>query len=68
MSLKLTNDLRKEWPQYLREFVEEGKLDADMLRTHAQLFFVGLIGSPDNKFCDTERAIGADTALHRVSE
>jgi 6-phosphofructokinase 1 len=59
---------RQEWPSLLQELVELGEIDAAAAERHANLFIVGLVGSIDNDMFGTNMTIGADTALHRITE
>jgi 6-phosphofructokinase 1 len=59
---------RREWPELLKELVAEGTLDAETAARHPFLGIVGLVGSIDNDFSGTDMTIGADTALHRITE
>src|SRR5690606_33474492 len=45
-----------------------GSLDADRAAAHRRLWLVGLVGSIDNDMSGTDMTIGADTALHRITE
>jgi 6-phosphofructokinase 1 len=59
---------RQEWPALLKELVELGEISAAAAERHANLFIVGLVGSIDNDMHGTSMTIGADTALHRITE
>src|SRR5512147_1240855 len=59
---------RQEWPSLLQELVEFGEISAEAAERHANLFIVGLVGSIDNDMYGTNMTIGADTALHRITE
>src|SRR5512136_1802286 len=59
---------RQEWPSLLKELVERGEISAETAERHANLFIVGLVGSIDNDMYGTNMTIGADTALHRITE
>ncbi len=59
---------RQEWPSLLKELVEYGAISAETAERHANLFIVGLVGSIDNDMFGTNMTIGADTALHRITE
>ena len=59
---------RQEWPSLLKELVEFGEINAESAERHANLFIVGLVGSIDNDMHGTNMTIGADTALHRITE
>ena len=67
-SLTGANIFRQEWPSLVAELVENGDIPADTVQQHASLSIVGLIGSIDNDFYGTDMTIGADTALHRITE
>lgn len=67
-SLTGANILRQEWPDLLDELVEEGTIDGDTARAHPVLRLAGLVGSIDNDMFGTDMTIGADTALHRITE
>ncbi|GAB4434817.1 MAG: 6-phosphofructokinase [Chloroflexi bacterium OHK40] len=59
---------RREWPELLQELVAAGVIDATTAACHPFLGIVGLVGSIDNDFAGTDMTIGADTALHRITE
>lgn len=59
---------RKEWPEFIKEFIEEDTFSDNELTHLKQLHVVGLVGSIDNDFCGTDMTIGADSALHRIAE
>ena len=59
---------RAEWPQLLDELVQASEVDAEVARAHPHLRLVGLVGSIDNDMFGTDMTIGADTALHRITE
>ncbi len=67
-SLTGANLFRQEWPELLQELVAAGELDAEVAARHATLHIVGLVGSIDNDMFGTDMTIGADTALHRITE
>jgi 6-phosphofructokinase 1 len=67
-SLTGANIFRQEWPDLLAELVQEGKLDQEEADAHPRLAVVGLVGSIDNDMFGTDMTIGADTALHRITE
>ena len=60
--------LSEEWPSLLRELAKAGKLTAEEVAAHPSLRIVGLVGSIDNDMADTDMTIGADTALHRITD
>ncbi len=67
-SLTGANLFRQEWPALLAELVKQDKISSEMAQDHAQLAIVGLVGSIDNDMFGTDMTIGADTALHRITE
>ena len=67
-SLSGAAELRTEWPDLLDDLVHDGALDRRRADTHRQLLLVGLVGSIDNDMFGTDMTIGADTALHRITE
>jgi 6-phosphofructokinase 1 len=67
-SLTGANIFREEWSDLLAELVQEGKLDQQEAEAHPRLAIVGLVGSIDNDMFGTDMTIGADTALHRITE
>jgi len=67
-SLTGANLFRTEWPDLLSELVGEGAIGEDAPRNHPSLAIVGLVGSIDNDMFGTDMTIGADTALHRITE
>jgi 6-phosphofructokinase 1 len=67
-SLTGANLLREEWPGLTAELVDEGVVAASVAETHPFLRLVGMVGSIDNDMFGTDMTIGADTALHRITE
>jgi 6-phosphofructokinase 1 len=67
-SLTGAHIFRQEWPDLVRELVELGHISEETAARHQQLRVVGTIGSIDNDFHGTDMTIGADTALHRITE
>jgi 6-phosphofructokinase 1 len=67
-SLTGANLFRQEWPELLAELVERGEIIQDLADRHPNLVIVGLVGSIDNDMYGTDMTIGADTALHRITE
>ena len=59
---------RREWPELLDELVAAGELDEAVAEAHPRLRLAGLVGSIDNDMFGTDMTIGADTALHRITE
>ena len=67
-SLTGADVFRSEWPELLDELVEQGEIDASLAEQHGSLSLVGMVGSIDNDMFGTDMTIGADTALHRITE
>lgn len=59
---------RQEWPAILEELVESGQITPETAAKHPQLILAGLVGSIDNDMFGTDMTIGADSALHRITE
>lgn len=67
-SLTGANIFRQEWPSLLEELVKAGEISRKTARSHPHLYIVGLVGSIDNDMFGTDMTIGADSALHRITE
>ncbi len=67
-SLTGANIFREEWPDLLGELVERGEIESELAEAHQRLILVGMVGSIDNDMAGTDMTIGADTALHRITE
>jgi len=67
-SLTGANIFRQEWGKLLAELVEQQQISPAEAAAHPQLSLVGLVGSIDNDMFGTDMTIGADTALHRITE
>ncbi|MEO1061889.1 MAG: 6-phosphofructokinase [Actinomycetota bacterium] len=67
-SLSGADEFREEWPELLTELAERGEIDEALADTKRRLTLVGLVGSIDNDMFGTDMTIGADTALHRITE
>ncbi len=67
-SLTGANLFREEWPELLAELIEAGEIDGAAAEAKRRLTLVGLVGSIDNDMFGTDMTIGADTALHRITE
>jgi len=67
-SLTGANVFREEWSSLVDELLETGKIDKETASHYPNLAIVGLVGSIDNDFHGTDMTIGADTALHRITE
>jgi 6-phosphofructokinase 1 len=67
-SLTGADIFRREWPSLLDELVQGGEIGAEQASEHQSLLIVGMVGSIDNDFSGTEMTIGADSALHRITD
>ena len=67
-SLTGADVLRGEWPAFVEELAARHEIEADVAARHPRLTVVGLVGSIDNDAAGTDMTIGADTALHRITE
>ncbi len=67
-SLTGANLFRQEWPGLLGELQERGMISPQVAGEHPNLKIVGLVGSIDNDMFGTDMTIGADSALHRITE
>ena len=59
---------RSEWPSLLADLIASKDIPSDSAEKYPSLFIVGLPGSIDNDMYGTDMTIGADTALHRITE
>lgn len=67
-SLTGAHIFRQEWISLLQELVEAGDITPEIAASNPYLNIVGLVGSIDNDMFGTDMTIGADTALHRITE
>ena len=67
-SLTGAHIFRQEWPGLLDELVEKGMISQEAASQHPNLMIAGLVGSIDNDMIGTDMTIGADSALHRITE
>jgi 6-phosphofructokinase 1 len=67
-SLTGANIFKEEWPDLLAELVAAGEISPELADAHRRLTLVGMVGSIDNDMFGTDMTIGADTALHRITE
>ncbi len=67
-SLTGANIFRLEWPDLLKELVAAGEITKKSAAAHPSLLITGLVGSIDNDMFGTDMTIGADSALHRITE
>jgi len=67
-SLTGANIFRQEWPGLLSDLIADGAITQDVADKHPNLIIAGLVGSIDNDTYGTDMTIGADSALHRITE
>lgn len=67
-SLTGANIFRQEWPALVEGLVKAGEVSGKTARNHPHLYIAGLVGSIDNDMFGTDMTIGADSALHRITE
>jgi len=67
-SLTGANILRQEWSEHVAALVSEGSVPQELADRHRDLSIAGLVGSIDNDMYGTDMTIGADTALHRITD
>jgi 6-phosphofructokinase 1 len=67
-SLTGANIFRQEWPSLLTDLVANGSIKQEAADRHPNLIITGLVGSIDNDMFGTDMTIGADSALHRLTE
>ena len=67
-SLTGADVFRREWPSLVSELAQSGEISAEAAAAHQSLLIVGMVGSIDNDFSGTEMTIGADSALHRITD
>jgi len=67
-SLTGANLFRHEWPSIITDLVTSGEITTELAASHPNLLIVGLVGSIDNDFSGPDMTIGADSALHRITE
>ncbi|MBL8141744.1 MAG: 6-phosphofructokinase [Acidobacteria bacterium] len=67
-SLTGANLFRREWPSLLDELARRGDIDRSEVERYQYLALVGLVGSIDNDMVGTDMTIGADTAMHRITD
>jgi len=67
-SLTAADLLHREWPELIAELEEQGRIPAEEAERHRHLSLAGIGASIDNDMAGTDMSIGADTALHRITE
>jgi len=67
-SLTGADTFRGEWPSLLEELVSAGEISTEQQKEFQYLNIVGLVGSIDNDFADTDATIGCYSSLGRICE
>ncbi|MFZ0548686.1 MAG: 6-phosphofructokinase [Candidatus Promineifilaceae bacterium] len=67
-SLTGAHIFREEWSGLLSELVALGELGQEAADRYLHLAVTGIVGSIDNDMYGTDITIGADTALHRITD
>ena len=67
-SLTGADTFAREWPELLNELLKSGKISKLKAKRHPRLRIVGMVGSIDNDMANTDMTLGADSALHRITE
>ncbi len=67
-SLTGADILHSEWRELTAELAAEGEVDPLLAKSTPTIPIAGIIGSIDNDMDGTDMTIGADTALHRITE
>ncbi len=67
-SLTAADLLHREWPDHVKDLVAAGDLTPEAAEKRPGIVLAGLAGSIDNDFHGTDMTIGADTALHRITQ
>jgi len=67
-SLSGADEFAQEWSELLAELFKKGKISALKAKRHPKLNIVGMVGSIDNDMANTDMTLGADSALHRITE
>ena len=67
-SLTGANVFYSEWTQIITELLAEGRISPETAAKYPTLSIVGIVGSIDNDFYGSDMTIGADSALHRITE
>lgn len=67
-SLTGANVFYNEWPKLVNDLLAEGKISDVDAANYPTIRIVGMVGSIDNDFYGSDMTIGADSALHRITE
>ena len=65
-SLTGASIFKTEWPDLVRELLEEEVISPENAQMCSYLNIAGMVGSIDNDLCGTDMTIGTDSALHRI--
>ena len=60
--------LQREWAEHVNELLQTGQITPAIAENHGYLALAGIVGSIDNDMYGTDMTIGADTALHRITD
>lgn len=67
-SLEGANVFKEEWRGIVEELVRTERVTEEDTRRCSYLNILGLVGTVDNDVCGTDMSIGADSALHRITD
>ena len=67
-SLSGADLLQREWAEHVSELHQSGEISEELAKRHSFISLAGLVGSIDNDMFGTDMTIGADTALHRITD
>ncbi|MCU0303685.1 MAG: 6-phosphofructokinase [Thermoanaerobaculales bacterium] len=67
-SLTAAHLLHREWHDHVAALIAAGRLSTHDAEARPGIVLTGLAGSIDNDFYGTDMTIGADTALHRITQ
>ena len=67
-SLTGADTFRREWPELLQTLVSNKEITEEQRKTFQYLNIVGLVGSIDNDFADTDATIGCYSSLGKICE
>jgi 6-phosphofructokinase 1 len=67
-SLSGADLLQREWAEQVAELLAAGEITQEVAELHRYISLAGIVGSIDNDMYGTDMTIGADTALHRITD
>jgi 6-phosphofructokinase 1 len=67
-SLTGADTFAQEWGGLVEELHKKGKISNAKKQRHPRLRIIGMVGSIDNDMANTDMTLGADSALHRITE